>query len=187
MPQPPNSAPWTRAVVTAVARAGMAVAGAAPQLHPPHGWALFSALCVSTHETLTTALRGRQAGLSVDHQPPLSLHCPSYMPCCLLPKIKMGTPKPSRSLYPNQKLVLKCWLLKFRWCALGVSLHSSRFFFFFLMFIYLAAPGLSRSMWDLVSRPGIKPRPPSALECGVLATGPPGKSLYECLRLNITL
>ena len=29
--------------------------------------------------------------------------------------------------------------------------------------------------------------PPLHWECGVLATGPPGKSLYECLRLNITL
>ena len=31
--------------------------------------------------------------------------------------------------------------------------------FFFLSFIYLAAPGLSCSTWDLVSWPGIEPRP----------------------------
>ena len=50
------------------------------------------------------------------------------------------------------------------------------------IFIYLAAPGLSCSiwtlscgMWDLVLRPGIKPGP-LHWECGVLATGPPGKS-----------
>ena len=50
------------------------------------------------------------------------------------------------------------------------------------MFIYLAAPGLSCSMWtlscgmwDLVPCPGIKPGP-LHWECGLLATGPPGKS-----------
>lgn len=76
----------------------------------PTTWLGFAlgTVCVSTHETLTTALGGRQAGLSVDHQPPLSPHCPSHMPCCHPPQIKMGTPKPSCSPYPNKKLVLKC-------------------------------------------------------------------------------
>ena len=39
--------------------------------------------------------------------------------------------------------------------------HFPAFFFFFLKksFIYLAAPGLSCSTWDLVSWPGIEPRP----------------------------
>ena len=32
-------------------------------------------------------------------------------------------------------------------------------YFIFLIFIYLAALGLSYGMWDLVPRPGIKPRP----------------------------
>ena len=42
--------------------------------------------------------------------------------------------------------------------------------------MYLDALGLSCAMWDLVPRPGIKPKLP-ALEHGVLATGPPRKSL----------
>ena len=36
---------------------------------------------------------------------------------------------------------------------------SPFFFFFYLMFIYLAALGLSCSIWDLVPWSGIKPRP----------------------------
>ena len=48
-------------------------------------------------------------------------------------------------------------------------------FTIFNIFIYLAAPGLSCSMWDLVPWPGIKPWPPvSGIQ--VLAPGPPGKS-----------
>ena len=51
--------------------------------------------------------------------------------------------------------------------------------------IYLASLGLSCStrdlqlcVWNLVPRPGVVPR---ALHwgCGILATGPPGKSLYD--------
>ena len=34
-------------------------------------------------------------------------------------------------------------------------------YFIFLIFIYLAALGLSYGMWDLVPQPGIKPRPPA--------------------------
>ena len=48
---------------------------------------------------------------------------------------------------------------------------------FYSLFIYLAVPGLSCSMWDLVCWPGIKPGP-LHWETGVLATGPPGKSLF---------
>ena len=44
--------------------------------------------------------------------------------------------------------------------------------------MYLAAPGLSFSRWDLGPWPGIQPTPP-ALAGGFLTTGPPGKSLYE--------
>ena len=40
---------------------------------------------------------------------------------------------------------------------------------------------LSCDMWDLSSRPGIKPKCP-ALEGGFLTTGPPGKSLYLFLK-----
>ena len=43
---------------------------------------------------------------------------------------------------------------------------------FLNVFIYLAVPGLSCGMWDLVPWPGIKPRCP-ALGAGVLASGPP--------------
>ena len=35
-----------------------------------------------------------------------------------------------------------------------------RMYKFLKVFIYLAAPGLSYSMWDLVPRPGIESRPP---------------------------
>ena len=49
---------------------------------------------------------------------------------------------------------------------------------------------LSCSMWDLVPWPGVEPRP-LHWECGVLATGPPGKSLsvlyiWVCLRLQVS-
>ena len=49
-------------------------------------------------------------------------------------------------------------------------------FFFFFFNIYLAAPGLNCSMWNLYPWPGIESKP-LALELEVLATGPPGKSL----------
>ena len=41
------------------------------------------------------------------------------------------------------------------------------------MFIYLAALGLSCSIWDIVPRPGIEPRLPALGVCGVLATKSP--------------
>ena len=50
--------------------------------------------------------------------------------------------------------------------------------FFKEIFICLAAPGLSYSVWDLVPRTGIEPRQPLHSEHGILAPGPPGKSLY---------
>ena len=43
------------------------------------------------------------------------------------------------------------------------------------MFVYLAAPGLSCGIWDLVPRLGIEAGPP-ALGVWVSATGSPGKS-----------
>ena len=54
-------------------------------------------------------------------------------------------------------------------------------FFFLIFFIYLAVPGLSCSMWDLVPDQGSNPDP-LHWEHGVLATGPPGKSLGVCLK-----
>ena len=55
--------------------------------------------------------------------------------------------------------------------------YWSIFFLSFLfkkhLFIYLAGPFLSCGMWDLVPSPG-SPH----WKCRVLATGPPGKSLY---------
>ena len=38
-------------------------------------------------------------------------------------------------------------------------------------------------MWDPIPRAGIEPGPP-ALGHGVLATGPPGKSLYHFLEIS---
>ena len=49
------------------------------------------------------------------------------------------------------------------------------------VFIYLAAPGFSCSIWDLGPRPGMEPGP-LCWERRVLATGPPGKAL--CVILN---
>ena len=57
---------------------------------------------------------------------------------------------------------------------LGQPKLSVHVFLFFLMFIYLAALGLSCSMWDLVPQSEIEPTPTA---CGVLATALPGKSL----------
>ena len=48
---------------------------------------------------------------------------------------------------------------------------------FFSIFIYLAASDLSCSRRDLVSWPGIETEPTELGAVGVLATGPPGKSL----------
>ena len=63
----------------------------------------------------------------------------------------------------------------------------SQFFIYLLkkiLFIYLAAPGLSCGMWDLVPWPGIEPKPPD-WERGILTTGPPGKSLVYLLILFV--
>ena len=53
-------------------------------------------------------------------------------------------------------------------------------FKYLFLFIYLAAQGLSCGMWDLVPQPGIKPRA-QHWELTVLATGPPGESLFWIL------
>ena len=44
------------------------------------------------------------------------------------------------------------------------------------LFVYIATPGLSCSMWNLVPWPGIEPYIPD-WELGVLATEPPEKFL----------
>ena len=49
------------------------------------------------------------------------------------------------------------------------------FFFFFLVFIYLAAPGFCRGIRALVPSLGMEPGP---LAPGVLIPGPPGKSCF---------
>ena len=49
------------------------------------------------------------------------------------------------------------------------------FFFFFLIFSYLAAPGLNCGTWDLVPNQELNPCP-LHWKHAVLATGPPGKS-----------
>ena len=48
----------------------------------------------------------------------------------------------------------------------------------YIYYFYLDLLGLSQSMWDLVLQPGIKPGP-LLWEGGVLATGPPAKSLID--------
>ena len=53
----------------------------------------------------------------------------------------------------------------------GREFKRGSFYFFF----NLAVLRLCCSMWDLVPHPGIESRT-AALECGVLATGSPGKS-----------
>ena len=49
--------------------------------------------------------------------------------------------------------------------------------FFKNLFMYLAVPGLSCSMWDLVLWPGIEPGPPALGVWNLRHPGPPGKSL----------
>ena len=97
-----------------------------------------------------------------------------------------GSPHLGHSCREKNELLLKwgnCLLFKPVICE-NTSLNSRRFivyseskchwasciFFFFLLFIfiYVAAPGLSRSMWDLVPWPGI--------ETGPLALGEQGLS-----------
>ena len=68
----------------------------------------------------------------------------------------------------------------------ALDLPSRNFFFFFICLhqvlaaacgIFLSACGIFHCcMWDLVPRPGIEPRP-LCWKLGILATGPPGKSL----------
>ena len=61
---------------------------------------------------------------------------------------------------------------------------QGKVFLFFRLCIYLAALGLSCSMWDLVSQPGIK-RQPSALGVWSLSHQAtqevPGKMYLECV------
>ena len=63
--------------------------------------------------------------------------------------------------------------------SLGIDFYTDGFFFlknfFFNIFIFLAVPGLSCSLWDLVSWSGIKL---PAWDLRVFATGLPGKSLF---------
>ena len=74
------------------------------------------------------------------------------------------------------------------WKLSGLGLtHSCFVILKKYLLIYLAAPGLSLcmqhlscGMWDLVPWPEIEPKF-CALECRVLATGPPGKSLTHLL------
>ena len=61
-------------------------------------------------------------------------------------------------------------------CSLSLFLKK-------ILFIYLAVAGLSCSMWDPAPWPGIEPRP-LHWEHGVLAIGPPGKSLNWILLAN---
>ena len=65
----------------------------------------------------------------------------------------------------------------------GVTDHSQAIcweIFFFLVFINLAALGLSCGMWNLFYQPQIE-LGPLHWKHGVSATGPPGKSLLKCL------
>ena len=55
---------------------------------------------------------------------------------------------------------------------------SNFFFKKYILFVYLAAPGLSYSMWDLVPSPGID-LGPSALGAWSLSCWIPGKSLSD--------
>ena len=79
-----------------------------------------------------------------------------------------------------------------KYCPLDSALRGILFFIIiFLIFIYLfgcAGSQLRRAgssaeayMWDLVPRPGIKPRPPT-LGAWSLSTVPPGKSLRGILK-----
>ena len=50
-------------------------------------------------------------------------------------------------------------LAQFPW-GTDIFLHVLKKFFLFI-YVYLASPGLSWSMWDLVPQPGIEPRFPA--------------------------
>ena len=73
-----------------------------------------------------------------------------------------------------------CCGLALRWCPKAMGLYCFGCLVFvclFLMYIYLAALGLSFSMWDLITQPGSKLVQTLLRECGVLAAGPP-RSLW---------
>ena len=63
-------------------------------------------------------------------------------------------------------------------CAGKAKLLPSGFLFLKNVFIYLAEPSLSCSMWDLFPDQGFN-LGPLHWECGVLATGSPGMSLVS--------
>ena len=75
-----------------------------------------------------------------------------------------------------------CWSLPRVSDSLGFGRPDNLHFFKkdYLFLFILSAQGLSCNMWDLVPWPGVEPRP-LHWEHGVLATGPPGKSLRICI------
>ena len=78
-------------------------------------------------------------------QPNWSLNLPCfYFPLCLL---SMPFPLPGIFGHPSS-LSLSLFLF---------SVDIKKYIYYF----YLASPGLSRSIWDLVHQPGIKPGPPA--------------------------
>ena len=71
------------------------------------------------------------------------------------------------------------WLMRWLVPLIMLITHGDSVYPFFKkkkFIYYLAVPGLSWSLWDLASWPGIE-LGPLHWELGVLATGPPGKSL----------
>ena len=84
-------------------------------------------------------------------------------------------------------ILCACFYLTTYFRDLSMSIHtvlSQSFFFFLLMFIYLAVLGLSSGMQDLVPDQGSNPGP-LHWECGVLTTGPPGKSLHQSFLMAV--
>ena len=67
--------------------------------------------------------------------------------------------------------------------ALGKQVHTYTFICIYFLF---GCAGLCRSTQDPVPWPGLEPGPPR-WQCGVLATGPPGKSLVEESFVSFTL
>ena len=96
----------------------------------------------------------------------------SGLPCLPprdLPEAAIEPPSPASPALQVDSLLLSHW-------GSPSYVQSMCQFLSFLMFIYLATPGLRCGMWDLVSRLGMEPWPP-ALGAWSLSQWTSGKSL----------
>ena len=84
--------------------------------------------------------------------------------------LTLPEPLPRNEKQTTEPQAFKMCIAGCRWKLISCCIHTFFFSFFkgvgflidpFYLFIWLVAQGLSCGMWDLVSWPGIEPRPPA--------------------------